>query len=281
MKSLCKTVRVLALTFLATLSLMPKAYADMTITPTIVVFEGRDRFKDVTLINTSNEQKTYEVGWRFYRMLNEGLAPYMDIDDSLTEFDLSENIVYTPRRVTLAPGGKQKIKLALRRRQDLPAGEYRAHLAFKAVRAEEPVNAESDDDVTGEVRKLSAAVKINLGFSIPVVLNVGEPEVSADIKLLSLQRNQQSGYVEALVEVHRTGGPYGILGYLRVYNSQDQVVGEVSNAYVFSEADVRTFKIPLPKEELLTGESLRVALDYYDRQAGKPAYASIEIPLQK
>ena len=54
-------------------------------------------------------------------------------------------IVYAPRRVTLAPREPQTIRIAARAPKDLPDGEYRVHLLFRAVPPPQPVEAPKDE----------------------------------------------------------------------------------------------------------------------------------------
>lgn len=247
--------------------------ADLTLTPTRVVFEDGDRFAKVTLVNSTNRRNTYNVGWVFYKMVEGRMAPYEPVEGSITDFDLTQYIVYTPRRVTLAPGGKQKIRLALRRPDEVPPGEYRAHMAFQPV-PEEELPAES----SGETRTQSASVKVNVGFSIPVIFQAGEEDVAARIDSFALQRNQNSGMLEAMIKVDRIGGPYSILGHLYIYNANGDVIGETSNAHVFPEINTRTFRVPLIDENI-SGQDIRVVIEHFSNKENK-VYAERSFPIQ-
>jgi len=267
---ICAAFLLMAVCSAVSLVKISPAYADMTITPTRVVFEDRDRFSEVTLINTSDKKKSYEVGWRFFKMVEDRMA-YEEVEGSLTEFDVSKYIVFTPRRVTLAPGGKQKIRLALRRPAEVPAGEYRAHLEFRGLPDVEPPKEM-------EPGKASAMVKINVGYSIPVVFRAGEPDDGAVIENVSFKRNEQNGRLHALVKIVRTGA-YGALGHLYIYNDKDEVIGEIGNAHIFPEVGTRIFDVPLIDENL-SGSNIRVALKHYDQISGSRVYDEKTIPIQ-
>ena len=275
MKNLSQIIKVKSLFLFAFFVLMPTyALADITITPTRIVFEDRDRFQEVTLVNSGNETKTYDIGWQFYRMIQDREPPYETVEGSITEFDLSQYIVYTPRRVTLPPSGSQKIRMALRRPAEVPPGEYRAHMTFKGLR----------DDLAPEAsdpnRKVqTAAVKVNVSYSIPVVFRAGEPNVQAAIEGVTFQRNKVNGMLEAMVKISRAGGPYGILGHLYIYDPKGEVIGEIGNAHIFPEIQSRTFRVPLINEENLSGGNIRVELAHYSKNSGK-IYAERAFPVQ-
>ncbi|MCP3703599.1 MAG: hypothetical protein GY954_11815, partial [Alteromonas sp.] len=126
---------------------------------------------------------------------------------------------------------------------------------------------------------VAAVVKVNVGFSIPVVFRAGKVDVQASIDSVSLERNPNSGRLEALVKVSRSGGPYGVLGYLYIYNAKGDVLGEISNANIFPEVDSRTYRVPLTNEDL-SGGSIMVSIKHVER-GHKFIYAERSFPLQQ
>ncbi len=240
-------------------------YADIVITPTRVVFEDRDRFASVMLVNPGDKTSTYEMKWRFFKMQETGPA-YRAVEESVTDFDLSKYIIFSPKRVSLAPGASQKIRLALRRPAEIPDGDYHVHLGFAPV--PDKIENIAGADVDGATRP-AVSVKINVGYTIPVILRSGKVDVSAFIERISLSRNRVNGLLRVAVPVRREGGPYSILGHLIIYhideNGRQERVGEISNAHIFPEVDRRVFDVQLIKD--IKGGALRVVM--YDHQYNK------------
>ncbi|PCI57020.1 MAG: hypothetical protein COB36_01760 [Alphaproteobacteria bacterium] len=235
------------------------ALADMLITPTMVVFEGRDRFATVTIVNTGDKVKAYEFGWEFFDMKEED-GTYTLQDKPATDFDLSQHIVFAPRRVTLLPGAKQRVRMALRRSAEIPDGDYHVHFKFSSA----PNDLSVDKTLNGRV---AMGVNIAVSYAIPVVFRVGEVQVKADIGEISLSRDARSGFINVAVPVVRVEGNYSVLGYLRIFHvvdGQEELVGELSNANIFSEINSRVFDVHLTKE--ITGGALKVVLRYYDKK---------------
>ena len=255
--------------------------ADILITPSHVVFEDRDRFGSVMLVNTGDKSRTYDVEWMFFKMI-DGAGNYDVVDKPPTDFDLSKYVIFSPRRVTLAPGASQKIKLALRRPSEIPEGDYHVHLKFSLdTQAPEDVVDKQKKDINSVEGSSGAAVGINVSYSIPVILVAGKSEVDADISGLKLGRNQKSDLLEASFSLERSGKPYSILGHIYVFHidekGREEKVGEVGNAYVFSEVSSRAFSVPLTKE--ITGGSLRIVVKSYDKESNL-TYADKTFPLK-
>ncbi len=250
--------------------------AEMLITPTQIVFEGRDRFANVTLVNIGDKTHAYEVSF-IYMKMSEPSGTYIKMDSAFTNFDLAKHIVFSPKRVVLKSGARQKVRLALRRPAEIPDGDHRLHLSFKVVSQDE--NLDSAPLPEG---RSSASVSFNINYSIPVVLRSGDVVVNAVIDDMGLSRNKDTGLLNANISILRAGDtPYSILGYLRVYHinaSGDEVlVGEISNANIFSEVSRRVFNVPFTK--VVAEGSLRVVLGHYDSNKNI-VYAERAFPIE-
>lgn len=243
-----------------TLTALP-AKANITITPTIVVIEGRNRYADVHIINTTNQRQSYEIAWKFMRM-KEGTGNYEIIDQSLTPFDLSQNIIFTPRRLALEPKGVQKIRLAMRLKGDMPApGDYRAHLQLINVGKRSGATPTTD----GDPRASSVNVNVNLGFSIPVIYRVGDVNGGkASIGNVTTEINPKTKRIEAIVPVTRAAGAYGVIGTLTV-NYDGKKIGQLRNANIFPEVNGRVFRVPLQIQSL-SGGALDIVYSDYDQE---------------
>lgn len=223
------------------------AQANITITPTMVLIEGRDRYADVNIANTTSQRQTYELEWKFLKM-DEGTGHYQGVEKSLTDFDLTQNLVFTPRRVTLAPKGVQKVRLGLRLKGEVPPpGDYRAHLQFISYAPEPETPAGQPSGRESQIR-----VGLNVGFSIPVVYRVGDGSGDATIGTVTTEINPKTNKIEAVIPVTRNDGPYGTMGIITVDYSGKRI-GQLRNANIFSEIKNRTFRIPLDVKSLSGG----------------------------
>ena len=257
------------------------AEADILITPTRVIFEDRDRFASVMLVNNGGKTRTYNLEWSFFKMMEDD-GTYETTEAPPSDFDPSQHIVFSPRRITLAPGASQKIRLALRRPESIPPGDYHVHLKFylDPDAPEEIIESHKNDLDDGDSRA-GAAIVINVSYSVPVFIIAGKPDVQATIGALSMKRNEQNGKLHAVFPVERSGGAYSIMGHVYVYHQDgsgnETLVGEVSNGHIFPEVTRRIFDVPLNRE--ISGGSLRVVVKHFDNEENL-VYAERSFPLQ-
>ena len=247
------------------------AFANLGVTPTIIYFEDGERFKDVTLINNTEETKTYEMSWKFFEMQSTGTS-YKPIESSLTEFDTSKYVFFTPRRITIPANGSQKIRMAYRRPSTLPDGDFHAHLLFAP--ADDPIQ---DAAQTGQ-RRASAGVAMRIGYSIPIIIRNGSFQEAGKIGRINLKRSD-NGRLIVDVPITRNPGKHGTLAALEVYHQLDgreKLVGEVVNANIFPEIEQRTIGVAL-REEVQRGQ-LKIVLKSI--KAGNPVFDEQIFPLQ-
>lgn len=250
-----------------------KAYSDILISPTRVVFEGKDRFAFVTLANISNKTKSYAISLEYMKMSQE-TGNYQAVDGPFSAFPLAENLVFAPKRVTLAAGANQRVRLSLRRKADIPDGDYHAHLRFQAIPELLP-----EEEMDGSLR---ANVSISVSYTIPVIFRSGEIKDEAEIGQITFGRDEKTGKSTLNVPIIRGATPYGVLGHLYVYyqdaDGSEALVGEISNANVFPEISSRVIGVPL-RGNIAPNGALRVVLKHYDANSGD-VYAQKLFPIQ-
>lgn len=233
------------------------ALATIMVTPMIVLMEGRTRYADVNLVNTTQTTQNYSLDWKYLRMA-EGTGLYENMEASITPFDLAQNMVLTPRRVTIEPMGMQKVRLGLRLKGEPPApGDYRAHLEM--AQGEKPVPADASAELKENEVKVGVAVRV--GFSIPVIYRVGESDAVAKIGDITKQFNEKLKKNELVIPITRSGGPFGFYGNLTVKKG-NAVLGEIRNANIFPEVSERKFIVVL-NEDAPAG-SIQVVFKHHD-----------------
>ncbi len=250
------------------------ARAGIAVTPMIVMIENRNRYADITIVNTNPDISSYDMGWTFYRMMEEG-SRYVKSDVSTTEFDLSKHLVFTPRRVTLGPNSAQKIRIALRLNGEAPPpGDYRTHFFVREL-----PKTQSQED-TADKRQATLGVNINFGFSVPVIYRVGENTDTASIGTVTVKRNAETGVINVNVPVTKSKSGYSILGKVVVYHvdgKTEKIIGSISNANIFPEITKRTYEVGLKVKSLESG-TLKVV--YRDRDDDRLVYDEKIIPIQ-
>jgi P pilus assembly chaperone PapD len=253
------------------LSDVPKANADLLITPLRAVFQDRERSTIVTLINTGEKTNTYRIGWKLLKM-KEGIGGYEPVE-TFTDRDgnnlaADKMVRFSPRQVTIEPQGRQRIRLSLRRPGDLADGEYRAHLTFTRL-AKIPQNTGADENIRGQQMMLHA----NIAFSIPVIVRHGNIQAVATLEnpeFMVPPPNAGDQRTLLMVDI-KSASKFSSYGRLRAYwkkpNGKEEQVGILNNIAVFPEVDVRRVGIPMEKPRL-NGGSVRIVYEGMDEYSG-------------
>jgi P pilus assembly chaperone PapD len=171
--------------FAASVAVPSASYAgvgDLLVAPTRLVLDGR-RGAEIILNNIGDEPATYRVSVEFRRMTEQG-----DLVDVTTpsagDKTAEDMIVYSPRKVTLAPHEPQAIRIAARPPQGLPDGEYRIHMLFRAIPPATPVAQPTGEQPKGVQFKLTPVY----GVTIPVIVRLGNLQATAGIANVQLEK---------------------------------------------------------------------------------------------
>lgn len=222
------------------------ALGDLLVSPTRVVFDGRKRSEEITLVNTGTTTATYRIS--FVRMaMGEG-GEFKELPKTETgEIFADELVRYSPRQVVLEPRVAQSIRLQVRKPADLPAGEYRSHLLFRAVPAAAPAEAApKPEPAEGFAIQLTPIY----GLSIPVIVRHGETSAQAGLKDLVLAEDA------LLFQLTRTGNQsiYGNLtATFHPRTGAPVVLARANGVAVYLPNPLRKVRLPLPKGPLSGG----------------------------
>lgn len=251
-----KTTITFLLAFLFLVTIPATARADLTIAPLRVTFQDRDRTAEIVLINTSDTKNTYRVGWMHNRQMENGR--YETIDTPLNpDYNPEDMIIFSPRQVTIPPGGRQKIRMSLRRPPEMPDGEYRAHLRFQKLADRDAQNGDNND-----TNGMAMSLFVNLGFSIPVMVRQGAYDGDARIdNVRLLPASPDTGGTPQLSMTLRRTGKNSTVGRVIVYwvspAGEETLIGRANNVVIYPERDVRTLDVPL-KVLQIQGGSLKI-----------------------
>lgn len=229
---------VAACLFAASLPTVAEAgVGDLLVAPTRIVLDGR-KGAEVILNNIGDEPATYRVSIEFLRMNENGKlaeAPTPTADDLKAE----DMIVYSPRKVTLAPHEPQAIRIAARAPEGLPDGEYRVHMLFRAIPPATPIVQPAGEAPKGVQFKITPIY----GVSIPVIVRLGSLQVKAAITNVHLE-NTPSG-PEVGLDLTRQG-TRSTFGEVRVLKAGvKQPIATAKSIAVYTEIGTRHVDVPL------------------------------------
>ena len=198
------------LLLLAVIALSPtlaRAGAVLLLYPTEIVFEDNQRSAEITLSNRGDQTGTYEMGWTHMTMTSEGgLVKH----EGEVPWSVQPFVRYSPRRVTLEPAQSQVIKIALRRGQDVPEGEYYAHFKVLTLRSEDPSGTDENADEPAAAFSITARSAV----AIPVIWRNSRDRPSASIESVSIDVDANKLHVDV-----RRHGLLSVRGYLQLFES--------------------------------------------------------------
>lgn len=203
--------------------------ANMLISPTRVALNDRERSAQVILINEGSDIQTYRVGWSEKRVLPNGKYQALDEKQSANFPTASGMFRFSPKQVTLVPGGRQIVKLGVRRPKGLANGEYRSHLTFTALPPETIIEA---------AEETSIRLNVMLSYSIPVILRQGPLNYNVAFNSVDVEQSMLQGQPEYVLQVRAlrsgTSSTYGrIRAYWTPNNSSTEIIAGVINGVNF------------------------------------------------
>ncbi|HVS64876.1 MAG TPA: fimbria/pilus periplasmic chaperone [Thermoanaerobaculia bacterium] len=214
----------------------------LLVAPTRVVFEGRRRSAQLTLVNRGAAPATYRISFIQMKMRPDG--GFETIDEPVPGAPPSDSLVrYSPRQVELAPGESQTVRLMVRKPGDLPSGEYRSHLLLRAIPPVDASPLEARDERSVGVRLIPV-----YGVSVPVILRQGETTATLTLGGLELVPGERPS-LRLILQRAGTRSVYGdlIVDWLPRRGSRREV-GRLRKVAVYTPNAEREVTLPLEVE---------------------------------
>lgn len=252
------------------------AQGNLLVAPIRVVFDDSKQREDLNLSNIGQDTAVYLISFVHYKMLEDG--GFQQLSDS-TPLPTPRSDTYLrifPRRVTLAPGESQLVRLQYRKTQNMANGEYRSHLYFRADKDATPLGVEDNKDTT----KLSVSITPIFGISIPVIVRNGPTTLSVTLTDVSVKAVNDT-LSNLSVGINRAGNmsAYGSLEATYIPETGNQVVvGQANGVGVYTELNKRMYTLPLRIRSAMKGGKLLVRY-LTPRDAGGKELARAEIKM--
>jgi P pilus assembly chaperone PapD len=237
---------ILTLLVIATTTLSyaaPQGRPGVLVNPTRVVMEGRERSAVISIVNNGTKTGFYKILLVNKRMSEGGAL--QDIDTPLPDEKFADGLIrISPRRVTLAPGEHQNIRLLVRKPKDLEAGEYRTHLNIVASSEEEI----KQDEGTQNDGTFSIQIRASFGVTIPVIVRHGALEAAANIVEVKRFYSSEDKKQHVKVTMERIGNQslYGDLRITHVSPSGEKtVLRNMAGVAVYTPNTTRVFDVAM------------------------------------
>ena len=224
-------------------SFSASAQGDLLVAPTRIVLDGR-RGGEVILSNIGQEEAIYRIGLELRRMDSNGnLVEVPEEQANAIERAALDMIRYAPRRIALPPGQPQSVRIAARPPAELPDGEYRAHLSFKAIPKPKRLdpNAPPAEGLVIDIRAI-------YGVTIPLIIRKGNVETSATLAQPQVFDGPEGGVIGLVLNRQGGGSTYGALH--AVVPGEDKPMVLASGIALYPEIDQRVVQVPVSAEQM-------------------------------
>lgn len=234
---------------------------DVTVAPTRIIFEGRDRTAEVILINQSEKTHSYSLQFINLRMTESGEMQQISLQEP-GDFFADSMIRFTPRRVILEPKKSQVVRLQLRKPAGLAPGEYRSHLVFQVV-----PSTDKDEGLENpqplEEKTLGIQLIAIYGVSIPIIVREGLTSAKVALSNIEVIHSPENAAPLIRFGLERTGNQsvYGNIEAEYVQQGRTAIiVGKIKGIAVYTPNAKRIVTLPLklPDGVSLKGGTLRV-----------------------
>ena len=251
------------------------AGGDLLVAPTRVVLDG-PRGTEVFLNNVGQETATYRITVQLKRM-----TPAGDLDDVAPEAATAKEqttlamITYAPRRVTLAPNQPQAIRIGVRPPADLPDGEYRAHILFRAI---PDAAAPAAPVAAAPVKGISITLRPIYGVTIPIIVRKGNLAATAVLSDAHMVRDPRGSALSFTLARSGSRSTYGSIRVTRPGVAKPLL--EARGIAVYAELAERTVTLPVSDEvaALLPGPA---KIEYFaESDAGGGTIASTQVVIR-
>jgi hypothetical protein len=255
------------------------AQGDLLVSPVRVIFEGTKQKEEISLVNIGNDTTTYSVSFLQYNMNEDGNFMLIEKPDSGQMFADSYLRVF-PRKITLAPRESQVVRIQIRRKPDMQAGEYRSHLYFRAEKETSPLSLE----VKKDSKLMAVQITPVFGISIPVIIRTGSVKVISSLTDLRLDR-QQDTISNLKFIINRTGNisVYGdIIAEYVPLKGKIIEIGLARGVAVYTSINKRSFSVRLLNAKNLNLDSGKIRLRFTSpKDSPYELYAEKEMDLKK
>ena len=243
LRKVAKSAAALAAVSTIALATPSQAQGDLLVAPTRIILDG-SRGTEVILSNIGSEEATYRIGLELRRMTEEGQLVPVERENANSDEEAALSMIrYAPRRIALPPGQPQAVRLSARPGADLPDGEYRVHMSFKAIPRPREVT-EEDTQATGVTFKLIPIY----GVTIPIIVRHGRVEAQVALTQPTIVEGEDGP--ELAMSIARSGdsSTYGAVSIFKP--GQGEAVMNLGNIAVYPEIDHRDVRFRLTPEQV-------------------------------
>jgi P pilus assembly chaperone PapD len=251
--------------------------ANLNISPKRVTFDKNRRSATVYIYNQGSAPATFDIALIDRVMLPDGqilamteTADKPELKPIVDQLKSAKDVLLvSPRRITLAPGSGQTIRLRVASVPEGATGELRSHLTVTTI-PPPTAGLSAEAAAAGAPNEISFQINSVFGISIPAIVRFSDPDVRAGIENAHIEYAQLSGKRTAVMvfDIARVGAS-SLFGNIEIRALKNkEVFGFARGLGVYPEIGKRTVRIPLAREPG-SGDKLEITFTDDDTSPGK------------
>jgi hypothetical protein len=218
---------------------------DLLVAPTRLILDP-GRGTEIVLNNVGSTPATFRISLELRRMTAEGTLEDVAPDQAnAVEKAIVSMVSFSPRKVVLPPNLPQVIRVGIRAPADLPDGEYRGHMLFRAIPdavAAAPPGAPKEG--------VSISLTPIYGVTIPIIVRKGNLLATASLSDAKLATSDDKPAIEFSISRVGTRSTYGTIRVMRPGVSKPLM--EAKGIAVYPEIAKRSVLLPVTPEVAAT-----------------------------
>ena len=187
-----KTHCFFALILALPLILVPHVALSTFISPARLVIDANKSSAEMTISNKNKETQVYTFEWQDRAVRADGKTVTDEEARAVPGYkSAAEHLAYSPRKVVIAPGESQRVRIFVKRNQ-LTEGEYRSHIQISGKSIKEREHEQIQQALGGSIGVIPKA-------GIPVMVRHGKTRVEIEPIDFSLAKGENG---RPLLNVH-------------------------------------------------------------------------------
>jgi P pilus assembly chaperone PapD len=253
-----------------------RAQGDLLVAPTRLVLGGAGG-GEVIVSNTGQRTTTYRISLVLRRMDAAGqIRPVDEAEARPSEAAALDMLNYAPRKITLAPGQSQTVRIGVRAPPGLATGEYRAHLLFRAVPDAPDVPSSTAPTPTAD--GMSIQLTPIYGVAIPLIVRIGE--VAGAAKLSAAKLEGPATAPQVTVTLGRSGAR-SVYGTLELREAgRAEPIAAMKGIAAYPEVDQRSVSMPIDPKRLAQAKGA-LSVRFVETDPAAASAAPSDVPLAR
>ena len=214
--------------------------AELSVSPTLIVFDDEHSTKAITIENTGRKELVVRISLINLRMLPDGrmvrAAPA-----AAGEHFATDMVRFSPHELVLDPGASEVVRLQVPPLAKRADGEYRTHVLVQQVPDIAALRTSPFESADG----VSVDLQAVLGVAVPLLIRRGEP--TAQVRISGLRLTQTDEGVAALAVRLERQGERSVRGALSLVLDGSEIAA-LDGLAIYAPAPARELLLPLPKD---------------------------------